>query len=72
MSSEQCSEFDTIPTAMMLFNNGYAVMMDTSSMMMNDTIQVAIQPSTAKHSIYYYFLSTIEVSAFNHYKHYSV
>ena len=71
MSSEQCSEFDTTSTAMMLFNNGYAVMMDTSSIM-NNTIQVTIQPSTAKHSIYYYFLSTIEVSAFNHCKHYSV
>ena len=46
MNSEECSELDTAYGAMMLFNNGYAVMMDTSSMMDN-TIQVTIQPSTA-------------------------
>ena len=41
MNSEECSEFDTTSAAMMLFNNGYAVMMDTS--MMDNTIQVTIQ-----------------------------
>ena len=30
MNSEECSELDTTSTAMMLFNNGYVVMMDTS------------------------------------------
>ena len=61
MNSEQCSELDTTSTAMMLFNNGYdVIIMDTSSMMDN-TLQVTIQPSTAKHSIYYYFSSTFEV-----------
>ena len=66
MRSEQCSELDTTSAAMMLFNNGYAVMMHTS--MMDNTIQVTIQPSTTKDSIYYYFLSTSEVSAFSHCK----
>ena len=64
MNSEQCSEFDTTSTAIMLFNNGYVVIiMDTSSMMDN-TLQVTIQPSTAKYLIYYYFSSTIEVSSY--------
>ena len=49
--------------AMVLFNNGYVVMMYTSSMMDN-TLQVTIQPSTAKYLIYYYFSSTFEASAF--------
>ena len=49
-----------------VFNNGYAVIiMDTSSMMDN-ILQVTIQPSTAKHSIYYYFSSTFEVSVLGH------
>ena len=62
MNSEQCSELDTTSTAMMLFNNGYVIIiMDTDSMMDN-TLQVAIQPSTTKHSIYYYFSSAFEVS----------
>ena len=53
---------DTTSTAMMLFNNGYVVIiMDTSSMMDN-TLQVTIQPSMAKHAIYYYFSSTFEVA----------
>ena len=60
-----------IYTAMMLFNNGYAVMMDTSSMMMDNTLQVIIQPSKAKHSTYCYFSSTIEASAFSHCKSYN-
>ena len=63
MNSEQCSELGTTSTAMMLFNNGYVIIMDTSSMMDN-TLQVTIQPLTAKHSIYYYFSSTFEVSVF--------
>ena len=42
---------ETTSAAMMLFNNGYDVMMDTSSMMDN-TLQVTIQSSTAKHLIY--------------------
>ena len=62
MNIEQCSELDTTSTAMMVFNNGYAVIiMDTDSMMAN-TLQVTIQPSTTKHSIYYYFSSTFEAS----------
>ena len=63
MNSEQCSELDTTSAAMMLFNNGYVVtIMDTSSMMDNP-LQVTIQPqSTAKHSIYYYFSSAFEAS----------
>ena len=61
ISSEECSELDTTSTAVMVFNNGYVLtIMDTSSMMDN-TLQVTIQPSTAKHSIYYYFSSTFEV-----------
>ena len=67
MNSEECSELDTTSVAMILFNNGYVVMMDTSSMM-NNTLQVTIQPSTAKPSIYYYFSSTSEVSVFCHCK----
>ena len=64
MNSERCSELDTTSTAMMLFNNGYVVtIMDTSSMMDN-TLQVTIKSSTAKHSIYYYFSSTFEVSSY--------
>ena len=63
MNSEECSELNTTSAVVMLFNNGYIVMMDTSSMMVN-TLQVTIQPSTAKHSIYYYFSSTSEVSVF--------
>ena len=51
---------ETTSAAMMLFNNGYVVMMDTWSMMDN-TLQVTIQPSTAKHSIFYCFTSTLEV-----------
>ena len=50
-------------TAMVLFNNGYVVMMDTRSMMDN-TLQVTIQSSTAKHLIYYYFSSTFKANAF--------
>ena len=65
VSSEECSELDTTSTAM-LFNNGYVVkIMDTSGMIGN-TLQVTIQPSTVKHSIYYYFSSTFEVSVFGH------
>ena len=37
------SELDATPAAMMLLNSGYDVMMDTSSMMDN-TLQVTIQP----------------------------
>ena len=70
MNSEECSELDTTYGAMMLFNNGYVVMMDTSSMM-DSTLQVTIQPSTAKPSIYYYFSSTSEVSVFCHCKSYN-
>ena len=64
VNCEQCSELDTTSTAMMLFNNGCVVIiMDTSSMMDNSyTLQVTIHPSTAKHSIYYYFSSTFEAS----------
>ena len=58
---------ETTSAAMMLFNNGYVVMMDTSSMMDN-TLEVTIQPSTAKHLIYYYFSSTFEASVFGHCK----
>ena len=58
---------ETTSAAMMLFNNGYDVMMDTSSMMDN-TLQVTIQSSTAKHLIYYYFSSTFETSVFGHCK----
>ena len=71
LNSEEYSELDTTPAAMMLFNNGYAVMMDTSSMMMDNTLQVIIQPSKAKHSTYCYFSSTIEASAFSHCKSYN-
>ena len=63
MNSEECSEFDTTSVAMMLFNNGYVIMMNASSMM-NNTSQVKIQPSTAKHPIYCYFSSTSEVSVY--------
>ena len=49
VNSEECSELDTTSTAM-LFNNGYVVMMDTSSMI------------NKKYSIYCYFLSTFEVA----------
>ena len=59
--SEECSDLD-ITSAAMVFNNGYVVMMDNS--MMDNTIQVTIQPSTGKYSIYYYFSSTFEVSIF--------
>ena len=63
MNSEECSELDITSAAMILFNNGYVVTtMDTSSMMDN-TLQMTMQPSTAKHSIYY-FSSTSEVSVF--------
>ena len=54
---------ETTSAAMMLFNNGYDVMMDNSRMMDN-TLQVIIQPSTVKHLIYYYFSSTFETSVF--------
>ena len=65
VNSEECCELDT-QSAAMLFNNGYVVtIMDTSSMIGN-TLQVTIQPSTVKYSIYYYFSSTFEVSAFGH------
>ena len=54
MNSEQCSELDTTSTAMMLFNNGYVVIiMDTSSMMDN---------MSHMNSIYCYFSSMFEVS----------
>ena len=43
LNSEEYSELDATPAAMMLFNNGYVVMMGTSSVMDN-TIQVTIQP----------------------------
>ena len=68
VSCEQCSELDTTSTAMMLFNNGYyvVIIIDTSSMMDNSyTLQVTIHPSTAKHSIYYYFSSTFEASVYS-------
>ena len=61
MNSEQCSELNTTSAAMMLFNNGYVVMMDTSSMMMDNTLQVTIQPSKAKHLAYSYFSPTFKV-----------
>ena len=54
MNSVECSE--------VVFNNGYAVTIIDTSSMMDNTLQVTIQPSTAKHSIYYYFSSTFEVS----------
>ena len=48
-------------TAMMVFNNGYVVIiMDTSSMMDN-ALQLTIQPSMVKHAIHY-FSSTFEVT----------
>ena len=47
MNSEECNALDTTSAAMMLFNNGYVAMMDTS-MMMDNSLQVTIQPSTAK------------------------
>ena len=62
MNSVECSKFDPTSAAM-IFNNGYVVIMDTDSMMDN-TLQVTIQPLTAKHSIYYYFSSTFEVSVY--------
>ena len=49
---KEYSELDT-SAAMILFNNGYVVIMDSSSMMDN-TLQVTTQPSTVKDSIYYY------------------
>ena len=54
-NSEQCSELDTTSTAIM-FSNGLHVItiMDTSNMM------------DKKHSIYYYFSPTFEVSVFSH------
>ena len=55
MNSEQCSELDTTSTAVMLFNNGYAVMIMATSSMMDYTLQ--------KNSIYDHFSSTFEVSA---------
>ena len=60
INSEECSELDTTSTAMMLFNSGYVVMMHPSSIMDN-TLQVIIQPSTAKNAIHS-FSSTFEVS----------
>ena len=66
VSCEQCSELDTTSTAMMLFNNGYAVIIMDTSNMIDNTLQVTIQPSTAKHSIYYYFSFTFEVSVLDH------
>ena len=64
VNSEECSDLDTTSAAMLL--DGYIVkIMDTSSMIGN-TLQVTIQPSTVKHSIYYYFSSTFEVSVICH------
>ena len=63
INSEECSDLDITSTAMMVFNNGYVVMMDNS--MMDNTIQVTLQPSTANYSIDYYFSSTFEVSIFS-------
>ena len=70
LNNEEYSELDATPAAMILFNNGYVVMMGTSSMMDN-TLQVTIQLSTTKYSIYYYFSSTIEESVFGHCKSYN-
>ena len=62
MNSGECSEI--------VFNSGYSTtMMDGSSMMAN-TLQMAIQPSMnmVKHSIFYYFSPTFEVSILGHCK----
>ena len=69
INSEECSDLD-VTSAAMVFNNGYVVMMNTSSMV-NNTIQVTTQSSTAKHSICCYFSSTFEVSVFAHCKSYN-
>ena len=50
INSEECSELDTTYAAM-VFNNGYVVMMDYSSMV------------NKKYSIYCYFSSTFEVAS---------
>ena len=63
INSEECSDLDITSAAMMVFNNGYVVMMDNN--MMDNTIQVTLQLSTANYSIYYYFSSTFEVSIFS-------
>ena len=62
IKSGECSEI--------VFNNGYAItMMDSNSMMAN-TLQMTIQPSMnmVKHSIFYYFSPTFEVSILDHCK----
>ena len=51
VNSEESSELDTTSATMMLFNNGYVVMMDTSSMI------------NKKYSIYCYFSSTFQVAS---------
>ena len=51
VNNEQYSELDTTSATMVLFNNGYVVMMDTSSMI------------NKKYSIYCYFSSTFEVAS---------
>ena len=60
MNSGECSEI--------VFNNGYAITVIDSSSMIANTLQITIQPSInlMKHSIYYYFSSTFEVSVLDH------
>ena len=56
MNSRECSEI--------VFNNGYAITMIDTSNMMDNTLQIPIQPSinTLKHSMCYYFSTTFEVT----------
>ena len=63
MNSTECSEI--------VFNNGYTVIISdssSSSSMMDNILQMTIQPSInlVKHSIYYYFSPTFEVSVLDH------
>ena len=62
MNSRECSEI--------MFNNGYTITIMGSSDMMDNTLQMIIQPSInlVKHSIaiYYYFSATFEVSKLVH------
>ena len=63
---EREQTMNSVKYSEIVFNNGYvATIMDTSSMMDN-TLQVTIQPSTVRHSICYYFSSTFEVSISGH------
>ena len=54
VSCEQCTEWDTTSTAMMVFNNGYVVTIIDVSSIMDNTLP--------KCSIYCYFSSTFEVA----------